>query len=91
MLNTNEQIRTGRIREPKKSNFERFDSIVGIITRCGQYGCYVTDEETGAEVFFNGNGTRGDRVRLGVKKIKPETNRTYWVLESVLEYGEIAA
>ncbi len=91
MLNTNELIGKERIREPKKSKFERFDSIVGIITRCAQYGCYVTDEETGGEVFFNGNGTRGDRVRLGVKKIKPETNRTYWVLESVIKYGDIAA
>lgn len=91
MLNTNESIRTEVIKKQEKTNFERFDSIVGTITKCGRYGCYVTDDETGVEVYYEGNGTRGDKVRLGVKKIKPETNRTYWVLESVLEYGEIAA
>lgn len=91
MLKTNESTRIDATKKIEKTNFERFDSIVGTIIRCGRYGCYVIDDETGVEVYYEGNGTRGDKVCLGVKKIKPETNRTYWVLESVMEYGEIAA
>lgn len=84
MLYINEQDKKGLV-------FESFDTVVGTVTRCDRYGCYVTDDKTGIEVYYRGNENKGDRVRLGVKKIIPELNKIYWVLESNLEYDDYVA
>ncbi len=91
MLYEKEIIRKERAAAAEELKFERFDSVVGTINRREGGRCYLIDEETGVEVCYFGNGTVGDRVCLGVKSINKETGRVRWILEAVLDFGEIAA
>ena len=71
--------------------FERFDTIRGTVIGCNEYGCYVNEDESGKTVFYYGNGFKGDRVQLSIKRVDLERNRVTCLLESVLAYaGDIA-
>ncbi|MBR5827546.1 MAG: hypothetical protein IKY78_10765 [Clostridia bacterium] len=71
--------------------YERFDTIVGTVTGCSAYGAFVKDDETGEEFFYFGNGRKGDRVQLSVKRIDLEKKRITCRLDSVLEYADSVA
>lgn len=72
-------------------NFERHNTIIGTVTGSNKYGCFVRDDESGRTVFYFGNGMKGDRVQLSIKRICADTERITCVLDSVLEYAEFAA
>ena len=72
-------------------SFERFDTITGEVIDHNSHGCYVRDDKSGFVVFYYGNGGNGDKVQLTVRKVNPEAQKVTCVLDSVLEYGEIAA
>lgn len=72
-------------------SFERFDTITGEVIGHNAHGCYVKDDNSGFVVFYYGNGGYGDKVQLTVRKVNPEAQKVTCVLDSVLEYGEIAA
>ena len=67
--------------------FERFDTIIGTVVGCNDYGCRVKDDESGKIVFYYGNGVEGDRVQLSVTRVNLERQRVTCVLDSVLEYA----
>ena len=71
--------------------FERFDTLRGTVVNCNEYGCQVRDDESGKIVFYYGNGMRGDRVQLSIKRIDLERQRVTCVLDSVLEYAGFVA
>lgn len=73
------------------SNFQKYNTVIGTVVGFNSSGCYVRDEESGYVVFYFGNGTRGDRVQLTVQKVDTEKERVTCLLDSVLEYGRIAA
>ena len=91
MLNTNEQIRKERIRELYKEHFQKHNTVVGTVIGCNSHGCYVRDVESKEVVFYFGNGMKGDKVQLTVKRVDVERERITCVLDSVLEYGDMAA
>lgn len=91
MLNANEQIRKERIRELYEEHFHRHDTVVGTIIGCNSYGCYVRDIASNEVVFYYGNGMKGDKVQLTVKKVDVEKERVTCMLDSVLEYGGMVA
>ncbi len=51
----------------------------------------MRDVESKEVVFYFGNGMKGDKVQLTVKRVDAEKEKVTCVLDSVLEYGEIAA
>ena len=55
--------------------FERLDTIRGTVIGCNEHGCRVRDDETGKVVFYYGNGYKGDRVQLSIKRIDFERER----------------
>lgn len=71
--------------------FERLDTIRGTVIGCNEYGCRVRDDETGKVVFYYGNGYKGDRVQLSIKRIDIERQRVTCVLDTVLEYANYVA
>ena len=71
--------------------YERLDTIIGTIIGCNNFGCHVRDEESGKIVFYYGNGIKGDRVQLTVKRVDMVKNRVTCVLDTVLEYGDFVA
>ena len=73
------------------SNFQKYNTVIGTVVGFNSSGCYVRDEESGCVVFYFGHGTRGDRVQLTVQKVDTEKERVTCLLDSVLEYGRIAA
>lgn len=91
MLNTNKQIRKERIKELYKEHFQKHNTVVGTVIGCNSYGCYVRDVESDEVVFYFGNGMKGDKVQLTVKRVDAERERVTCVLDSVLEYGNNAA
>ncbi len=91
MLNTNEKNRKERIRELYNEHFQKHDTVVGTIIGCNSHGCYVRDVKTNEVVFYFGNGEKGDKVQLTVKKVDPDRERVTCSLDSVLEYNERAA
>ena len=93
MLYTKNNIRREKVRNFDTTRYERFDTVDGIITDCDDdsYRCYVRILETGKDVYFDGYGIKGSKVRLGVKSVNAKTGRTYWMLESVLDYGDYVA
>ncbi len=91
MLHTNEQIRRERIRELYKEHFQKHDTVVGTVIGCNSKGCYVRDVKTNEVVFYFGNGEKGDKVQLTIKRVDPEKERVTCTLDSVLEYGERVA
>lgn len=66
--------------------FERFNTLVGVIIGCNNFGCYVRDEKTDKVVFYYGCGQKGDRVQLTIKKINPQKEQVTCVLDSVISY-----
>lgn len=72
-------------------SYERFDTIIGTVIGGNDFGCRVRDDESGRVVFYYGNGCRGDKVQLSVKRIDLERERVTCVLETVLEYADYAA
>ncbi len=72
-------------------NFERLNTVRGTVIGCNDFGCRVRDDETGLVVFYYGNGMKGDRVQLSVKKVNPERGRVTCELDSVLEYADFVA
>lgn len=71
--------------------FERLDTIRGTVIGCNEHGCRVRDDETGKVVFYYGNGYKGDRVQLSIKRIDLERQRVTCVLDTVLEYADYVA
>ena len=71
--------------------FERLDTIRGTVIGYRGNGVRVREDNSGKEVFYYGNGTKGDRVQLSIKRIDLERERVTCVLESVLEYAEYVA
>ena len=67
--------------------FERFNTVIGEVIGCNNYGCYVRDQETDRVVFYYGCGQRGDKVQLTVKKVNLEKEQITCVLDSVLSYA----
>ena len=67
--------------------FERFNTVIGEVIGCNNYGCYVRDQETDRLVFYYGCGQRGDKVQLTVKKVNHEKEQITCVLDSVLSYA----
>ena len=67
--------------------FERFNTIIGKVIGCNNYGCYVRDQETDRVVFYYGCGQRGDVVQLTIKKVYIEKEQVICVLDSVLSYA----
>ena len=51
----------------------------------------MRDDESGRVVFYYGNGFKGDKVQLSIKRIDLERERITCVLDSVLEYGDYIA
>lgn len=68
-------------------NIRKFSTITGTVFDINRCGCYVRDDETGATVFYYGNGNKGDRVLLSVFKVDRELGRVTSRLDSVLEYA----
>ena len=91
MLSTNKQIRKERIRELYKEHFQKHNTLVGIVVGCNSRGCYVREVESKEVVFYFGNGMKGDKVQLTVKRVDVDRERVICVLDSVLEYGEFVA
>lgn len=91
MLLTNEQIRKAKIEKLYNENFQKHDTVIGTVIGFNSRGCYVRDSKSGEVVFYVGNGMRGDKVQLTVKKVDIEHERVICVLDSVLEYGDFAA
>ena len=73
------------------SSFEKYNTVIGTVIGYNSCGCYVRDEESGFVVFYFGSGTRGDRVQLTVQKVDKEHEKVTCLLDSVLEYGQLAA
>ena len=71
--------------------YERLDTIRGTVIGCNEHGCHVRDDENGKVVFYYGNGYKGDKVQLSIKRIDFERERVTCVLDSVLEYAEYVA
>lgn len=71
--------------------FERLDTIRGTVIGCNEHGCRVREDESGKVVFYYGNGFKGDRVQLSIKRIDLERERVTCVLDSVLEYADYVA
>ena len=67
--------------------FERFNTLVGVVIGCNNFGCYVRDEETDKVVFYYGCGQKGDKVQLIIKKINPQKEQVTCVLDSVISYA----
>jgi len=67
--------------------FERFNTLVGEVIGCNNFGCYVRDEETDKVVFYYGCGQKGDKVQLTIKKINPQKEQVTCVLDSVISYA----
>lgn len=67
--------------------FERFNTLVGEVIGCNNFGCYVRDEETDKVVFYYGCGQKGDKVPLTIKKINPQKEQVTCVLDSVISYA----
>ena len=91
MLYANEQIKKERIRKIYNEYYQKHDTVVGTIIGCNSYGCYVRDLKTDEVVFYFGNGEKGDKVQLTIKRVDPEKERVTCTLDSVLEYVERAA
>lgn len=91
MLHTHEQIRKKGIKEIYNENFQKYNTVIGIVIGCNSHGCYVRDLKSNKVVFYFGNGMRGDKVQLTVKKVDAEHEKVTCVLDSVLEYGDFAA
>ncbi len=91
MLHTNEQIRKERISGLYKKYFQKYNTVIGTVIGCNSHGCYVRDVKSNEVVFYFGNGVKGDKVQLTVKRVDVERERVTCVLDSVLEYGELAA
>ncbi len=72
-------------------NFERLNTVRGTVIGCNDFGCRVRDDETGLVVFYYGNGVKGDRVQLSVKRVNTERGRVTCELDSVLEYADFVA
>jgi hypothetical protein len=71
--------------------FERLDTIRGTVIGCNEHGCHVRDDESGKVVFYYGNGYKGAKVQLSIKRIDFERERVTCVLDSILEYAEYVA
>lgn len=67
-------------------NFKKYNTIIGTVV-----GCYVRDDESGKVVFYYGNGMKGDRVQLSIRKVDAARERITCVLDSVIEYGNFVA
>lgn len=72
-------------------NFKKYNTVIGTVVGCNSFGCYVRDEESDKIVFYYGNGVKGDKVQLSVVKVDLARDRVTCTLDSVLEYGDIAA
>lgn len=72
-------------------NFKKYNTVIGTVVDCNSCGCYVRDEKSDKIVFYYGNGVKGDKVQLSVEKVDLARNRVTCTLDSVLEYGKIAA
>lgn len=73
------------------NNFKKHNTIIGTVIGCNKFGCYVRDDESDKVVFYYGNGMKGDRVQLTVKRVNLEREQITCILDSVLEYGEFVA
>lgn len=67
--------------------FKKFNTLVGEVIGCNNFGCYVRDEETDKVVFYYGCGQKGDKVQLTIKKINPQKEQVTCVLDSVISYA----
>ena len=72
-------------------NFKKYNTIIGTVVGCNPYRCYVRDDESGKVVFYYGNGMKGDRVQLSIRKVDAARERITCVLDSVIEYGNFVA
>ena len=66
---------------------EKFSTITGTVIDYNKYGCYVRPDGSDEVVFYYGNGMKGDRVQLSVKRINHQHKSVTCLLDSVLEYG----
>lgn len=67
--------------------FEKYNTLIGEVIGCNDYGCYVRDQETDRVVFYYGCGQRGDRVQLTVQKVNYEKEQVTCLLDAVLSYA----
>ncbi len=72
-------------------NYKKYNTVIGTVIGYNSNGCYVRDNETNNVVFYYGNGMKGDKVQLSVRKVDLVRERVTCVLDSVLEYGSFAA
>lgn len=67
--------------------FEKYNTLIGEVIGCNNYGCYVRDRETDRVVFYYGCGQRGDKVQLTVQKVNYEKEQVTCLLDAVLSYA----
>lgn len=77
--------------ENREEDYQKYDTVIGKVIGYNSYGCFVRDMKTDKIVFYFGNGMKGDMVQLSVKRIDTERKRVTCSLDSVLEYGNLAA
>ena len=72
-------------------DYIKHNTVIGTVIGNNSHGCYVRDDETDTVVFYYGNGMKGDRVQLSVREVDLVRERVTCVLDSVLEYSNLAA
>ena len=74
-----------------EENFHEYDTVIGKVIGCNSSGCFVRDEKSDKVVSYYGNGEKGDKVQLTIKKVDAAKEKVTCVLDSVLKYGNYAA
>lgn len=71
-------------------NIQKLDTMTGTVIDFNHFGCYVSLDSNETDIpyaFYYGNGKRGDKVLVSIKKIDNVRNRINCDLDCVLEYA----